>query len=92
MKNSMVECTYVHVMSNLINTSVVEKVHFLNDSHLKPLHQSKCCEDLIDDRSDTPIFVLEDKYREKNLILRYALREFFGGLCHVEYVYKINPC
>ena len=68
------------------------KYAFVYDSNFKPLHQSKCYGALIDNRSDAPIFVLEDKYREKNINLRYALREFFGGLCHLEYVYKITPC
>ena len=56
---------------------------FVYDSHFKPLHQSKYCEDLIDNRSDAPICVLEDKDRDTKKTLRYALIEFFGGLCHV---------
>ena len=51
-----------------------------------------CCGVLIDNRADTHICVLEDKYiaTKKNLI--HALKELFGGLCHVEYVYRITPC
>ena len=65
---------------------------FVFDSHFKPLHQSKFCGDLIDNRADAPICVLEDKERETKLNLRYALKYFFGGQCTVEYVYKITPC
>ena len=36
---------------------------FVYDSHLKPLHQTKCFGFLIDNRSDAPICVLEDKDR-----------------------------
>ena len=34
---------------------------FFNESHFKPLHQTKCCGVLIDNRADAPICVLEDK-------------------------------
>ena len=71
---------------------VLEKNAFVYDIHFKPFHQSKCCGYLIDNRADATIFVLEDKDREKNINLRYALREFFGGLCHVDHVYKITRC
>ena len=37
---------------------------FIYDIHFKPLHQTKCCGVLIDNRSDAPICVLEDKDRE----------------------------
>ena len=40
------------------------KHEFFNDSYFKPLHQSKRCRDLIDNRVDAPICVLEDKYIE----------------------------
>ena len=59
------ECTYVHVISNLMNMSVGQNMQFDYDSHFKHLHQSKCCEALMDNRADTPICVLEDKDREK---------------------------
>ena len=36
---------------------------FVYDSHYKPLHQTKCCGVLIDNRDDAPIFVLDDKDR-----------------------------
>ena len=65
---------------------------FIYDSHFKPLHQSKCCGAIIDNRSDAPICVLEDKDIEKNLNLRHALKELFGGMWNVEYVYKITSC
>ena len=48
--------------------------------------------DLIDNRADAPICVMMDKEREKNTNLRHAVKKFFGGLCHVKYVYKITPC
>ena len=75
----MMECTYVHVMSNMMNISAGKNMHFF-DSNFKPLYQSKCCRDLIDNRAGAPIFVLGDKDREKKLSLRYALKEFFVGL------------
>ena len=34
---------------------------FIFDSHFKPLHQSNVFGDLIDNRADAPICVLEDK-------------------------------
>ena len=36
---------------------------FVYDSHYKPLHQTKCCEVLIENRADAHIFVLEEKDR-----------------------------
>ena len=64
---------------------------FFYESHFKPLHQTKCCGVLINNRSDAPIFVLEDKERESKKKLDHALKEFFGGKCHVENVYRITP-
>ena len=68
------------------------KHSFVYDSHFKPLHQSKFCGALIDNRSDAYICVLEDKDRETKKNLRYDLIELFGGLFHVEYIYKITTC
>ena len=65
---------------------------FFYDSNFKPLHQPKCCGVLIDNRADAPICVLEDNDIEAKNKLRHSLKELFGGLCHVEYVYIINPC
>ena len=65
---------------------------FIYDSHYKILHQTKCCGVLIDNRDDAPICVLEDKERESKKQLDLALKEFFGGKCHVENVYKITSC
>ena len=39
------------------------KHSFVYDSHFKPLHQTKFCGVLIDNKADAPIFVLEDKDR-----------------------------
>ena len=36
---------------------------FVYDSHYKPLHQTYCCGVLIDNRTDAPICVLENKDR-----------------------------
>ena len=33
---------------------------FVYDSYLKPLHNPNCCGALIDNRTETPIFVLDD--------------------------------
>ena len=68
------------------------KHSFVYDRNFRPLHKTKCCEVIIDNRSDAPIFVLEDKDRESNKKFDHALKEFFGGLCHVENVYRITPC
>ena len=65
---------------------------FFNDSHVKPLHQSKYCGAIIDNIADAPIFVLEYKYRETKLNLIHTLKHFFGRQCTVEYFYKITPC
>ena len=47
---------------------------FVYDSHVKPLHQWKCCGDLIDNRSDEHFCVLEKKGIQKMLKLRHALK------------------
>ena len=65
---------------------------FVYDNHYKPLHQTKCCGVLIDNRADSPICVLEYKDRESKKQLDHAHKEFFGGKCHVENLYKITPC
>ena len=65
---------------------------FVYESHYKPLHQTKCCGVLIDNRADAPICVLEGKDRESKKQFNRALKEFFGGKCHVENVYRITPC
>ena len=64
---------------------------FVYDSHFKPLHQSKYYGALIYNRSDAPICVLEDHYKETKIDLKHALKIFFGELCSVEYFYKITP-
>ena len=68
-----------------------KKNSFVYDSHFKPLHQTKCCGVLIYNIDDAPICVLEYKDIETKKNLRHALKEFFCGMCHVEYVYKITP-
>ena len=65
---------------------------FVFDNNFKPLHQSICCGSLIDNRADAHICVIDDKERETNINLRYALKDLFGGHCTAEYVYKIIPC
>ena len=57
-----------------------KKHAFFYEIHFKPLHQTKCCGVLIDNRSDAPICVLEDKDRESKKIFKHALKEFFDGL------------
>ena len=47
---------------------------FVYDSHFKPLHQTKRCGVLIDNRSDAHICVLEDKDIETKKNLRHALK------------------
>ena len=69
-----------------------KKHEFVYDIHFKPLHQTKCCGVLIYNRDDAPICVLEDKDRESKKQLDHALEEFFGGKCHLEHGYKLNPC
>ena len=68
------------------------KHSFVYDSNFKPLHQTKYCWVLIDNTADVLIFVLEGEKRESKKNLKRARKEFFGGLCHVEYVYRITPC
>ena len=68
------EFSYVHVMSNLLNTTVGQSMHLFYDSHFKPLHQTKCFGVLIDNRADAPICVLEDKDRESKIKLAGALK------------------
>ena len=49
---------------------------FFYDSHFKPLYQEIFCGDIIDNISDVPIYVLEDKDRETKINLRHALKTF----------------
>ena len=63
-----------------------KKYAFVYDSHFKPLHESKFCGSLVDNRADAPIFVLEYKDNETKKLFRFSLIEFFAGLCHVGYV------
>ena len=85
--------TTLFISNNIINKYKCWTKHaFVYDSHFKPLHQNKCCGVLIDNRADAPICVWEDKYRESKKKLAGALRELFGGKCHVEHVYRITPC
>ena len=79
-------------MSNMTNTTSGKKHAFFYESYFKPLHRLKCCGSLIDNRVDAPICVLEDKDIDTKKKFIHALMEFFGGLCHVEYVYRITPC
>ena len=39
---------------------------FVSDINCKPLHQTKCCGVIIDNRADAPICVLEYKNRESS--------------------------
>ena len=61
-----------------------KKNAFVYDSNFKPLHQTKCCGVLIDNRDDAHICVLEDKDGEPKKKLDDALKELFGGKCHVK--------
>ena len=69
-----------------------KKHAFVYDSHFKPLHQSKCCGVLIDNRADAPICVFEDKDIESKKNLKHALKGSFVGMCHVKNLYRITPC
>ena len=80
-------CNVHNVKYNLCTTHA-----FVYDSHYNPLHKTECCGVLIDNRADAPIFFLEDIDRASKRYLDIALRQFFEGICHVEYVYKITPC
>ena len=59
------------------------KHEFVYDSHFKPLHQSKCCGAINDNRADTPICVLEKNYRDTRFNLRHELKIFLGRQCTV---------
>ena len=58
-----------------MNTSVGKKVYLFFDGHFKPFHQSKCCGDLIDNRTDEPIYVLDDDDRESKNSLKNSLKQ-----------------
>ena len=66
------EFTYVHVQSDMMNISVRQNMQlfmtFTSNHCMK-----KSCGDLIDNRADAPICVLEYNGRHTNLNLRYAL-------------------
>ena len=47
---------------------------FVYDSHFNIFHQSECCGDHIDNKSDAHIFVLEDNNRETKLNLKHTLK------------------
>ena len=68
-----------------------EKHAFVYDSHFKPYHQQIFFWDIIDNRTDAPICVMEGNDRITDLNLKHALKNVFGGLCTVEYVYEITP-
>ena len=69
-----------------------EKHAFVYDSHFKPYHQQIFFWDIIDNRTDAPIFVLNDNDKGNELNLKNALKIFFCLLCTVEYIHKITPC
>ena len=60
-------------MSNLTNKSVGKTCIFY-DIHFKPLHQSKRCGAIIDNRDYAHICVLEDREINTKLNLRHALK------------------
>ena len=66
------------------------KHSFTYDSHFKPLHQPKFFEALIDIKADATICVLGYSCRETGINLKFSLKTLFGGLCTVEYIYKIT--
>ena len=53
---------------------------FVYDINFKRLHQSKCCEALIYNISDVPIYVFDDKYRETKKIEIYPYRILWWSL------------
>ena len=51
-----------------------KKHAFVYEIHFKPLHQTKGCGVLIDNRADAPISFLENKERESKKKLKHALK------------------
>ena len=57
---------YTYTCSFISDGYKCKKKHaFVYESHFKPSHQSKCFGDLIDNRDNAPICVLEDNDRGK---------------------------
>ena len=53
------------------------------DSHFSTKEKSKCCGEIIDNRSYAPIYVLEEKDRKIKAALKNMVRNFFDGNCIV---------
>ena len=78
----MMECTYVYVMSNMMNTSVGQKMHlFMTVISNLCINRNIVGLAFIIDMMH--LFFFEDKNRETKKKSVYALIEFFGGLFHV---------
>ena len=58
----MMNFTYVQVQSDMKTIILIQNMHF-NESHLKLLHQPKCCVYLIDNKAYAPIFVMGENDR-----------------------------
>ena len=57
-----------------VEYSCWKKHEFVYDSHFKPLHQTKCCWVLIDNRADAPICVFGGKRQRIKEKLKHVLR------------------
>ena len=62
---------------------MLKNIVFLYDNHFRPLHQPKCCWDIVDNRAYVPICVLDDNDRETKISLKHTLKiiwwtEHFG--------------
>ena len=91
-RNSEFRSVHMYMYVKYVEYNLWTNHAFVYDSHYKPLHQTKCCGVLIDNRADAPFCVLKGIDRASKKQLDHALKEFFGGKCHVEIVCKITPC
>ena len=63
---------------------------FVYDGHFSTKYNSACCGAIIDNRSYSPICVMEVKYIKIKHILKNMLRDIFEGTCIVKYSFKVT--
>ena len=63
---------------------------FVYDGHFSTKYNSACCGAIIDNRSYSPICVLEEKDIKSKHTLKNMLRNFLEGTCIVKYEFKVT--
>ena len=63
---------------------------FVYDSHFSATKKSKLCGAIIDNRSYTPICIMEGKYIKIKAGLKNMLRKLFYVKCIMEFSFKVT--